>query len=221
MGWWDDGILGGDEPLDCFAYYEKATGVKPMYPLEKLSAGDVQRIRVHIEADPMAWLEIGRAPGKGWSAPVRTQIGAFIAMAVGAKLPEEYKKEAIELIRQDEWMQEEGADSSRGRKILEFIQQLRDSDGTPKEPEPDPGLLVPLAATPEAEHKFDDWVEPVAARIADMIPSDSLDEEDRKKLKSVLTRAFTLCPAAVEPLIGTGIIEEDYFKDLRKEEQED
>jgi len=211
MGWWSNDILGGDEPLDCLAHYQRATGVKELYPLGKLSAGDRVRIRSYIEDDPMRWLRIGTEAEDGWSKTVHVQVGAAIALTVGAKLPDEYVKPAVELILKDDWMSEDGVESARGQKIMKLVEQLRQNTGEPVEIE-HKSLLAAISDRHARAGGLADWIEPVAIRIVDMIPLRDLDPEDRKKLQTALTRAFTLCPESIRPLIGTGVIEADYLE---------
>jgi hypothetical protein len=56
------------------------------------------------------------------------------------------------------------------------------------------------------------WAQAIADRISDELPN--LDEEDRKALNGCLAFCLGNHPDHLEDLIGTGIIEEDYFKDM-------
>ena len=56
------------------------------------------------------------------------------------------------------------------------------------------------------------WAEAIAIRISDEWVCS--DEEDRDLLCAVLTRALKAVPTECKKLIGTTIIEEDYFESL-------
>jgi hypothetical protein len=56
------------------------------------------------------------------------------------------------------------------------------------------------------------WAAAIAARIVD--EHSGLAVEDQEILEKALTIALNTSPAAVGLLIGTGIIEEDYFEDM-------
>ena len=58
------------------------------------------------------------------------------------------------------------------------------------------------------------WAKAVAERIADEWDGAGEFPEDAKLLKAVLTKAFKKVPDELLKLIGTGIIEEDYFENL-------
>lgn len=63
------------------------------------------------------------------------------------------------------------------------------------------------------KHWVKDWSDAIAFRITDMIPYADLDKEDRELLLGVLEKALRAVPDEMEKLIGTAIIEEDYFED--------
>ena len=75
------------------------------------------------------------------------------------------------------------------------------------------------AAPSSAGRPVADWIAPVAARIADMIPSRDIDRHDRSLLETCLVQAFKANPEAVMPLVGTAVIEESYFEDLNNKER--
>ena len=58
----------------------------------------------------------------------------------------------------------------------------------------------------------EDWASAVAVRIADEWGHDQ--QTDRQLLCDVLEKAFLRCPDLLPLLIGTEIIEDDYFTDL-------
>ena len=80
-------------------------------------------------------------------------------------------------------------------------------DGWPTPPVGRPGLPI------------EDWVEPVALRIADMVTG--IDSEDRGLVEQALIQAFKNEPEVIRPLIGTGIIENDYFSGETDQEEEE
>ncbi|MCF6227917.1 MAG: hypothetical protein L3J82_04505 [Planctomycetes bacterium] len=60
---------------------------------------------------------------------------------------------------------------------------------------------------------LNDWADAIAMRIADEWNSDA-DREDRILLESVLSDVLRTNPAGARKLIGTLVIEEDYFDPL-------
>ncbi len=61
---------------------------------------------------------------------------------------------------------------------------------------------------------LDDYAKAIAIRIADEWNGREDFPEDAVLLEEVLTRLFLQHPEECERLIGTGIIEEDYFDPL-------
>ncbi len=59
-----------------------------------------------------------------------------------------------------------------------------------------------------------DWANAIALRIADEWDGKKDFPEDAVLLEDVLADLFSKAPIACEKLIGTGIIEEDYFEPL-------
>lgn len=60
--------------------------------------------------------------------------------------------------------------------------------------------------------KHEAWSQAIATRIADELPPDY--DEDRALIRRILAAALALAPAAFsEALIGTAVIEENYFDD--------
>jgi hypothetical protein len=57
------------------------------------------------------------------------------------------------------------------------------------------------------------WAQAIAIRIADEWSGKIDFPDDKELLTSVLRRCFQNSPSICEELIGTGIIEEDYFVD--------
>ena len=60
-------------------------------------------------------------------------------------------------------------------------------------------------------HTPEEWAEVIAERISDKSPYDAAD---KKTLKMALTRALAKEPLAIIWLMGTGIIEADYFEEI-------
>lgn len=58
------------------------------------------------------------------------------------------------------------------------------------------------------------WAEAIASRISDEWCGKPNFPEDSELIKDVLTKALMAVPSECERLIGTGIIEETYFKKL-------
>lgn len=59
--------------------------------------------------------------------------------------------------------------------------------------------------------KEHDWADAIASRISDEWSGKKEFPEDAEKLRKVLKQLFSKSPEACKELIGTGIIEEDYF----------
>jgi hypothetical protein len=59
-----------------------------------------------------------------------------------------------------------------------------------------------------------DWANAIASRISDEWRGKSDFPEDAELLRNVLAQALTAHPHSMAKLIGTGIIEEDYFEPL-------
>jgi hypothetical protein len=58
------------------------------------------------------------------------------------------------------------------------------------------------------------WAEPVSNRIADELDCLKENIPDRDLFQKTLQKLFMHNPSLIEPLIGTSIIEEDYFSKL-------
>lgn len=61
---------------------------------------------------------------------------------------------------------------------------------------------------------IDDWAEAIALRISDEWAWKGDFLEDARLLQEILHKLFLAHPEECEKLIGTGIIEEDYFEPL-------
>lgn len=59
-----------------------------------------------------------------------------------------------------------------------------------------------------------DWSKAIARRITDELPLQEDSPEDAALLQKILENLFSKNSWAVNKLIGTGIIEEDYFEPL-------
>ncbi len=59
-----------------------------------------------------------------------------------------------------------------------------------------------------------DWADAIALRISDEGSGKSNFPEDAGVLRNVLALLFTAHPHFMTKLIGTGIIEEDYFESI-------
>ncbi len=64
------------------------------------------------------------------------------------------------------------------------------------------------------EHETHLWADAIALRIVDEMYSKDEFEEDYKALQGILRTLFLQNPWAIKKLIGTGIIEENYFEPL-------
>lgn len=63
--------------------------------------------------------------------------------------------------------------------------------------------------------KASDWARAIATRIADEWAGQQDAPEDAVLLEEVLRITLTTCPEQCLRLVGTGVIEEDYFEELR------
>ena len=130
MGWWGTGILSGDMPLDRIWVFEKYAGIDResedggIFHPSRISEALATRLKALIEKDDMAWLNV--TDENEYEHPVTVQVGAVIALAVGAKLSVDYKDKAIEIIQQDEWAKE---DEERRVSINLLCHELMMSDG--------------------------------------------------------------------------------------------
>lgn len=102
-----------------------------------------------------------------------------------------------------------------GRRVKVF---LSSSDGAEEREldiesaciEDDPALIF-VSLDREASR----WAEPIAARIADEWAGKDDDPEEAALLETVLAEALgKILEARLMELVGTGIIEEDYFDEL-------
>ena len=64
------------------------------------------------------------------------------------------------------------------------------------------------------KNSLSQWAEAIASRISDEWSGKLSFPEDSELLKEVLTKALRAVPTECKKLIGTGIIEESYFKTL-------
>jgi len=64
------------------------------------------------------------------------------------------------------------------------------------------------------EATSDDWASAIASRISDEWHGKEDFPEDAELLRAMLTDLLSKSPEHCQKLIGTGIIEEDYFKEL-------
>jgi hypothetical protein len=60
---------------------------------------------------------------------------------------------------------------------------------------------------------FESWAEAISLRIADEWSGKEDFPDDAKLLQAVLEKLLKQSPSDCKRLIGTGIIEEDYFSD--------
>ena len=56
------------------------------------------------------------------------------------------------------------------------------------------------------------WIEAIIARMLDNLQKE-IDVDDMEKLEKVLLKTFWAYPSEIVKMIGTGLIEEDYFSD--------
>ena len=63
----------------------------------------------------------------------------------------------------------------------------------------------------------DKWAKAIAERLSDEWDGKAYFPEDAELLREVLTKALSAVPDECMRLVGSGIIEESYFKPLDKE----
>jgi hypothetical protein len=139
MGWWDFGILGGDTPLDYLHSIEDIVGIErgeelegALYPLDARPELK-EAIEAHLDK-LISGLYSVKWEGKTYDQdhsrdPVWYQVVGAVIMATGASITDEQREIIVEKSLEDEWMMEEGRDSSRGLAILNFVDALNAYDG--------------------------------------------------------------------------------------------
>lgn len=78
----------------------------------------------------------------------------------------------------------------------------------------DDGFVIQCACSPKAPPTPEAWAVAIAARIADEWTGKDSDPDNAELLKEVLTKALKAVPEETMKLVGTGIIEEDYFEEV-------
>lgn len=91
MGWWDEGIMGGDTPLDI-------RGV-----IEDIIGGEATRTRLnrHLPAVLAARDNKKKWWGQRDDRPIFTQVIGFLIITTGANLPEELRQEVLDVVDQE------------------------------------------------------------------------------------------------------------------------
>jgi len=124
MGWWGHDVLGGDEPLDDLYDYEQKLGVDELYSPSRWDDAKRQSVRDAINADQDGYLKLASSENE-----VMMQVGAVVLMCAGAEMTDAFRKAAIKAGEEDLWAKED--DEERVRKMEEFVDTVKEYDGTP------------------------------------------------------------------------------------------
>tara|TARA_Y100000034_G_scaffold128169_1_gene182322 strand:+ start:644 stop:1333 length:690 start_codon:yes stop_codon:yes gene_type:complete len=124
MGWWDEGILGGDEPLDDFYRYEELLGesLKPLYPLGDWDEKKRAKVRKALVGRKAKFLELM------YKDDIYGQVGALIWMATGEPMPADIRGRGLACAKDDDI---DGWSDTTGRKkaINEYAMTIRAYSG--------------------------------------------------------------------------------------------
>jgi hypothetical protein len=159
MGWWDDGILGGDTPLDYLGELadllhvpndEAMNGEEDpdtymgysIYPLGEMSDDYAERMRKALKDKREEVMALIDNMKDSDYKNIKTQVVAVVYMASGAAFPRGFKKKAVEAGRNDEWAME---DSGRLRKIRAYIDAVDEHKAGKRTLLQDTGLFQKMA----------------------------------------------------------------------------
>ena len=125
MGWWDDGILGGDTPLDLIytiGRTVKLTSSAADTLANKLSdakkpLGEEIRAALPQRVDDLI---DGAERVYAMDIPVYWQVVGLIWLATGVMMPKPIKDKVLEGCDNDEWAKSAGSNSPRGKTIMAF-----------------------------------------------------------------------------------------------------
>jgi hypothetical protein len=104
MGWWDEGILGGDEPLDAVLGIEKIVFGK--------YGEDREITKGHLERRCRKLLDYAK------QCPVNAQVVGYLHMKTGAMMSDELRRTVIGGCLRDEWANEKGSTGSQKRQQI-------------------------------------------------------------------------------------------------------
>ena len=133
MGWWDEGIFGGDSPLDAVFSLQKLFGMEYDYTgdqgwnLDPIDAWDdgfreaVEGLLREHEADVIKWIETETFDDY---KSIKAQVLAAVYMATGGHMPDRVRELAVELAAKDRWAMDEPA-SRRHEVITKFISAIQ------------------------------------------------------------------------------------------------
>lgn len=121
MGWWDDSIMGGDEPLDDYGDFMDIFGLSRAEKSGKEAAQTVNK------GLPKVLEKIGGRKGVGG------QVLGVIIMEAGAHMSRPVKKFILDCLDEDEWAQE---CADRKEKVKAFRKQVEAYDGSAPVPCP-------------------------------------------------------------------------------------
>ena len=129
MGWWSETILGGDTPLDYLGNLADLLKYETFYPLEDIK--DIAAVKRSICDFGLENLVNQFVTETDSYRNIQLQVLGVVLMAVGMPIDKTLRQLLIEAGLDDEWMSEEGRSSDRGHHIHNYIDTVRDYDGTP------------------------------------------------------------------------------------------
>jgi len=140
MGWWDEGILGGDTPLDILGDIAETLKVPNddamngkvdpkdydgymLYPLCNISDEHAKRLAKSFKDNKTKIDKIIKVYGESNHFEIVTQVVAVFIMASGASFPKGFRSKAVTAGENDEWAKE---DETRANRIAEYIKAVKD-----------------------------------------------------------------------------------------------
>lgn len=152
MGWWDEGIMGGDSPLDFKGNFEDKFGsLDPEFNEWRVEDGKEPIPFILPEPDAVFAL-INEISGQWGDEHVFAQVAGFLVMERGAKMNDELRKAVLNGIDMEltEIQEEESGWSSpetRKERLTEFreaVSRYPDAGSTVEMPH-SPGLFEKMA----------------------------------------------------------------------------
>lgn len=136
MGWWDEGIFGGDTPLDILIDVEACLGLEGD---ERIYSTDLfkdkeqlrQKVcdRINLQWDTYIGKRDELLKRYGRDSDIVTQVFATVLMGVGARMPEEFRRQAVLAGQNDDWASE---DTERRGRMNEYVHAVEEyKDGCP------------------------------------------------------------------------------------------
>jgi len=138
MGWWDEGIFGGDTPLDILLDIEDFLGLdrdnnERIYGLEMFKDNEQLQLLVRDRIN-LRWRDFQKehdvlVKNCRHDSEIITQVFAAVILGSGARMPEEFRQKALEAGKNDTWASE---DDVRRARIDAYITAVKNyKDGCP------------------------------------------------------------------------------------------